>query len=71
MAAGRPALVPGINTMAALDEVLISPDLAKRAPSLIGRLAAALRDNSAPDPPRYAEYFEGGSAKARAAGERG
>jgi Predicted Zn-dependent protease (DUF2268) len=57
-----------LNPQASLGEVLISPDLAARGPTLIGRLAAALRDNDAPDPPLYAEYFEGGSAKARAAG---
>lgn len=53
--AGHPALVPGIDIIAALDEVMISPDLTKRGPSLIGRPAAALRDNDAPDSPRYAE----------------
>ncbi|HTT84748.1 MAG TPA: DUF2268 domain-containing putative Zn-dependent protease [Rhizomicrobium sp.] len=57
-----------LNPRASLGEVLDSTDLANRAPPLIKRLAAALRDNDAPDPPLYAEYFESGSAEARAEG---
>ncbi|MGH6890353.1 MAG: DUF2268 domain-containing putative Zn-dependent protease [Rhizomicrobium sp.] len=49
-----------LNPQASLGEVLFSSDLAKRGPPLIGRLAAALRNNDAPDPPLYARYFEGG-----------
>ena len=57
-----------LNPDASLADVLISGDLARRGPPLIAKLAAALRDNDVPNPPLYAEYFEGGSAKAKADG---
>jgi Predicted Zn-dependent protease (DUF2268) len=57
-----------LNPQAPLADVLISPDLAKRAPPMVKRLAQALRDNDAPNPPLYAEYFEGGSKRAHADG---
>jgi hypothetical protein len=57
-----------LNSQASPGEILDSAELALQAPPLIRRLAAALRDNDTPDLPRYAEYFEGGSAKARAEG---
>lgn len=57
-----------LNPGTSLGDVLFSHDLARRGPPMIRALAAALRKNDAPDPPLYAEYFEGGSAAARAAG---
>jgi uncharacterized protein YjaZ len=43
------------------DAMLFPPDLAERAAPQIERLARALRDNGAPNPSLYAEYFEAGS----------
>ncbi|MDE2163751.1 MAG: hypothetical protein KGJ53_11360 [Alphaproteobacteria bacterium] len=57
-----------LNPQSSLADVMISPDLAKRAAPMIKRLARALRDNDAPNPPLYAEYFEGGSKRASADG---
>ena len=57
-----------LNPQVSLGDVLISKDLARRGPKLIRRPAAALRGNGAPHPSLYAEYFEGGSARARRAG---
>jgi uncharacterized protein YjaZ len=45
------------------DAMLFPPDLAERAAPQIERLARALRDNDAPNPGLYAEYFEVGSTK--------
>ncbi|MBU6298067.1 MAG: hypothetical protein KGJ79_18770 [Alphaproteobacteria bacterium] len=57
-----------LNPQASPADVLISPDLAKRGPTMIKRLAQALRDNDAPNPSLYAEYFEGGSKRAESEG---
>ena len=43
--------------------MIFPPDLAERAAPQIERLARVLRDNDAPNPSLYAEYFEAGSAK--------
>jgi len=45
------------------DVMIFPPDLAERAAPQIERLARVLRDNDAPNPSLYAEYFEAGSAK--------
>jgi hypothetical protein len=45
------------------DAMIFPPDLAERAAPQIAQLARALRDNDAPNPCLYAEYFEAGSAK--------
>jgi hypothetical protein len=42
------------------DAMIFPPDLAERAAPEIGQLARALRDNDAPNPSLYAEYFEAG-----------
>jgi hypothetical protein len=45
------------------DAMIVPRNLAERAAPQIERLARALRDNDAPNPNLYAEYFEMGSAK--------
>jgi hypothetical protein len=45
------------------DAMIFPPDLAERAAPQIEGLARALRDNDAPNPSLYAEYFEAGDAK--------
>jgi hypothetical protein len=45
------------------DVMIFPPDLAERAAPQIEQLARALRDNDAPNPGLYAEYFEAGSTK--------
>jgi hypothetical protein len=45
------------------DAMIFPPDLAERAAPQIERLARGLRDNDAPNPSLYAEYFETDSAK--------
>jgi hypothetical protein len=41
----------------------LPPDLAERAAPQIAKLAGTLRDNDAPNPSLYAQYFEVRSAK--------
>lgn len=45
------------------DAMIFPPDLAEHAAPQIERLARALRDNDAPNPSLYAQYFETGSTK--------
>ena len=45
------------------DVMIFPPDLAERAAPQIEGLARALRDNDAPNPSLYADYFEMGSPK--------
>ena len=45
------------------DAMIFPPDLAERAAPQIEGLARALRDNDAPNPSLYADYFEMGSRK--------
>ena len=45
------------------DVMIFPPDLAERAAPQIEQLARALRDNDAPNPGLYAEYFEAGSTR--------
>jgi len=45
------------------DSMLFPPDLAERAAPQIAQLARTLRDNDAPNPSLYAEYFETGRTK--------
>jgi hypothetical protein len=48
------------------DAMIFPPDLAERAAPQIEKLARALRDNDAPNPSLYAEYFELDSAQSGA-----
>jgi hypothetical protein len=45
------------------DSMIFPPDLAERAAPQIAQLARTLRDNDAPNPSLYAEYFETDSTK--------
>jgi uncharacterized protein YjaZ len=53
------------NRQSQLSDVLLSRDLAERAPPLIGQLAMGLQNNGAPNPRLFAEYFRANSAAAR------